>query len=140
MLKFATLTNAQKRYVEAALRVKPEIAKTGIVTRAEQLEIHQALFAERITGGEKIGFPNWLTLKNKTSRGTYVFPLPSGNLVNNAGTAMITQKTTKPNQEKFTNESATNKIKGDSYAVDPDFDEDASDIESLRSEFSSLAN
>lgn len=140
MLKFANLTNAQKRYVEAALRVKPEVAKTGTVSRNDLLEIEQALVAARTAGGEKIGFPNWLTAKNKASRGTYVFPLPSGNLVNNAGTAMITQKATKPNQEKSTNEIAPDIIKGDSYAVDPDFDDDASDIESLRSEFTSLAD
>jgi hypothetical protein len=140
MLKFANLTNAQKRYVEAALRVKPEIAQTGTVSRNDLLEIEQALVAERAAGGAKIGFPNWLTAKNKASRGTYVFPLPSGNLVNSTATAKVAAKASKPNQDKAEKEVAPDIIKGDNYAVDPDFDDDASDVESLRREFASLAD
>jgi hypothetical protein len=139
MLKFANLTNAQKRYVEAALRVKPEIAKSGTVSRNDLLEIEQALVAARAAGGEKIGFPNWLTAKNKASRGMYVFPLPSGNLVNNAGTAKVSTKATQPNQDIADEDSGPNVIKGDNYAVDTDFDDDEEDIASLRREFGSLA-
>jgi len=78
MLKYNDLTKAQKRFVDAVLTEFPEIKKTGVVNRKELESIYWTLNDKRAAGGEKVGFPNWLTAKNKIDRGVFDFPLPEG--------------------------------------------------------------
>jgi len=76
MLKYDTLTKAQKRYVDSLLKMDPSVAKTGQANRKQILDAHNALLAERKAGEPKIGFPNWLCNVSKVSRGIYAIPLP----------------------------------------------------------------
>ncbi len=76
MLKYADLTKSQKRFVDALVSEFPEIAKTGQVSRKELESIYWTLNEKRASGGEKVGFPNWLTAKNKVGRGVFGLPLP----------------------------------------------------------------
>lgn len=76
MLKYAELTKAQKRFVDAVVATFPEVAKVGTVSRKELEYIYWELNAKRETGGEKVGFPNWLTGPNKVSRGVFQLPMP----------------------------------------------------------------
>ena len=76
MLKYNDLTKAQKRFVDAVLAEFPEYKKTGTVNRKELESIYWTLNDKRATGGEKVGFPNWLTAQNKVSRGVFQLPMP----------------------------------------------------------------
>jgi hypothetical protein len=76
MLKFNNLTNAQKRFVIAALVYLGEKDKTITIKKCR--EIFDAELNKRIPGGPKIGWPVWLIgADNKVSRGVYGFPRPS---------------------------------------------------------------
>lgn len=75
-LKYDALTKAQKRYIDALLKMDPAVAKTGEATRKQILDAHFALVAERKAGEPKIGFPNWLCNVSKIARGVYAIPLP----------------------------------------------------------------
>lgn len=76
MLKYSDLTKAQKRFVDAILKEDPSIAKTGTVSRKQIESLYWTLNEKRESGGEKVGFPNWLTGPNKISRGLYQVPMP----------------------------------------------------------------
>ena len=76
MLNYSDLTKAQKRFVDAILREDASIAKTGTATRKQIESLYWTLNEKRATGGEKVGFPNWLTGPNKVSRGVYQIPMP----------------------------------------------------------------
>lgn len=76
MLKYTDLTKSQQRFVDAVLREFPEYKKTGTVNRKELESIYWTLNDKRAAGGEKVGFPNWLTAKNKVSRGVFQLPMP----------------------------------------------------------------
>lgn len=76
MLKYSDLTKAQKRFVDAILREDASIAKTGTATRKQIESLYWVLNEKRDAGGEKVGFPNWLTGPNKISRGVYQIPMP----------------------------------------------------------------
>lgn len=81
MLKYSDLTKAQKRFCDAILREDPSIAKTGTATRKQIESLYWTLNEKRATGGEKVGFPNWLTGPNKVSRGVYQIPMPEATTV-----------------------------------------------------------
>jgi hypothetical protein len=76
MLTYNELTKSQKRFVDAVLREFPDVKKAGTVSRKELEYIYWELNAKRETGGEKVGFPNWLTGPNKVSRGVFQVPMP----------------------------------------------------------------
>lgn len=76
MLKYNDLTKAQKRFVDCLLTVEPQAKKTGTVTRKQIEAAYWELQSKRAAGGEKVGFPNWLTGPNKISRGLYQVPMP----------------------------------------------------------------
>lgn len=78
MLTYNELTKSQKRFVDAVLREFPDVKKAGTVSRKELEYIYWELNAKRETGGEKVGFPNWLTGPNKVSRGVFQVPMPEG--------------------------------------------------------------
>lgn len=78
MLKFSTLTLAQKRFVVAAIEANPAYKKNPQITLKECSALYDAVRATR-TGskGEKIGYPNWLFKANKVERGVYQLPIPT---------------------------------------------------------------
>jgi hypothetical protein len=77
MLKFASLTLAQKKCVVAYIEHSPSIKKTGRVTLKDLNVIYHEIAAKRDSGGVKVGFPNWLLKDNKLERGVYQLPVPT---------------------------------------------------------------
>lgn len=114
MLKYSDLTKAQKRFVDAVLKEDPSIAKTGTATRKQIESLYWTLNEKRAVGGEKVGFPNWLTGPNKVSRGVYQIPMPE------ATTAKAKKATTdeRSRLEKIIDESE----------VAAEFDQEEADI------------
>ena len=78
MLKYSDLSKSQKRFVDAVIEVRPNLATGGTITLKECAAVYYELRGTR-TGakGEKIGYPNWLYAANKISRGVYDFPAPN---------------------------------------------------------------
>lgn len=77
MLKYADLTKAQTRFVDAVLETDPSLKERGgIVTRKELESLYWTMAETREVGGEKIGFPNWLTASNRVGRGQFQLPMP----------------------------------------------------------------
>lgn len=111
MLTYNELTKAQKRFVDAVLREFPEVKKAGTVSRKELEYIYWELNAKRAAGGEKVGFPNWLTGPNKVGRGVFQVPMPEG-AVAKVKKAAVAEK------EKF------EKIVSDAAILDADIDEE----------------
>lgn len=77
MLKFASLSLAQKKCVVAFIEHMPSIKATGRVTLRELNVIYHEIAAKRDAGGIKVGFPNWLLKDNKLDRGVYKMPVPT---------------------------------------------------------------
>ena len=78
MLKFASLSMSQKKFVVAVIESNPQYKKNPQITLKECAAIYYTLRDQR-TGakGEKIGYPNWLFNKNKVERGVYQLPVPT---------------------------------------------------------------
>ena len=78
MLKFASLSMSQKKFVVAVIEANPQYKKNPQITLKECAAIYYTLRDQR-TGakGEKIGYPNWLFAKNKVERGVYQLPVPT---------------------------------------------------------------
>ena len=78
MLKFASLSMSQKKFVVAVIEANPQYKKNPQITLKECAAIYYTLRDSR-TGakGEKIGYPNWLFAKNKVERGVYQLPVPT---------------------------------------------------------------
>lgn len=76
-MNYSQLTKAQKRCIDAFVKIRPELASAETITRQEVEEIFFILFAEREHGGEKIGYPMWLVKGEKAGRGVYKFPAPN---------------------------------------------------------------
>lgn len=78
MLKFASLSLSQKRFVVSVLEHDPVYMQDGRITLKECASVYFTLRDQR-TGakGEKVGYPNWLFNKNKVERGVYQLPLPT---------------------------------------------------------------
>lgn len=78
MLKFASLSMSQKKFVVAVIEANPQYKKNPQITLKECAAIYYNLRDQR-TGakGEKIGYPNWLFAKNKVERGVYQLPVPT---------------------------------------------------------------
>lgn len=77
MLKFSTLSLAQKKCVVALIEHTPALTKTGKITLKEVTAITQDLASQRDQGAMKIGYPNWLFKANKVEKGVYQLPLPT---------------------------------------------------------------
>lgn len=78
MLKFSTLTLAQKRFVVAAIESNAGYKKNPQITLKECSALYDAVRATRSGAkGEKIGYPNWLFANNKVERGVYQLPIPT---------------------------------------------------------------
>lgn len=75
-MNYNTLSKAQKRCVDAFVRIKPELANATTITRPEIEVLFKKLYDARAKGGEKIGYPMWLVKGEKTARGVYKFPAP----------------------------------------------------------------
>jgi len=76
-MNYSNLSKAQKRCIDAFVRVKPELANATIITRTEIEILFKELYDARATGGEKIGYPMWLVKGEKAARGVYKFPAPN---------------------------------------------------------------
>lgn len=77
MLNYSTLTKGQKRFINAAISIKPELATATEISRAMLHEVYFALRDTRASGGEKVGYPNWLCNDYKTGRGSYHWAAPT---------------------------------------------------------------
>lgn len=78
MLKFDTLSRAQKRFVIAVIEHSPQYKTDPTITLKECAAIYYDLRDQREgKKGEKIGYPNWLFAKNKIARGQYQLPIPT---------------------------------------------------------------
>jgi hypothetical protein len=126
MLKYADLTKAQKRFVDAVLETDPSIKKRhGIVSRKELESLYWTMAETRAAGGEKIGFPNWLTAKNRVGRGEFQLPMPEG-------VAKKAKKADAEDKAKFEAIVAENTVNVadviDSYDADDSYDAELEDI------------
>jgi hypothetical protein len=75
-MNYTDLNKTQKRIVDAFIRLRPELANIGTISRTEVEDLFFKLYNERAEGGEKIGYPLWLVKGPKAGRGVYVFPAP----------------------------------------------------------------
>lgn len=77
MKPYNELSEAQKRYIDAVIKIMPSIATDGRITAKEIDSLYWKLKAER-TADKKthLGFPNWIIKEYKISTGVYVFPAP----------------------------------------------------------------
>jgi hypothetical protein len=129
MLKYNDLTKAQKRFVDAVLTEFPEIKKTGVVNRKELESIYWTLNDKRAAGGEKVGFPNWLTAKNKIDRGVFDFPLPEGAVAKVKKAAAAE----KEKFEKIVNEGAVAVPEVEDYVYDEELENIKADLAGINS-------
>ena len=75
-MKYDSLTNIQKRCVDAFVVMRPQLKTANSITRKEIVEIFDELQEARSLGGPKIGFPVWIVKGKVLSRGVYEFPGP----------------------------------------------------------------
>lgn len=101
-MNYSYLNKTQKRVIDAFIKLRPELAASSTITRAEIEDLFSQLMTARETGGEKIGYPMWLVKGPKTGRGVYVFPSPSVDTSNviDAVVKRVVQ-TTKEDEEFF---------------------------------------
>ena len=76
-MNYTKLSKAQKRCIDAFVKIRPELATAESISRTDVEELFEILHAEREHGGEKIGYPMWLVKGEKVGRGMYKFPAPS---------------------------------------------------------------
>ena len=95
MLKFASLSQSQKKCVIALIEANPSLKKDGKISLKEVVAITQDLASKRASGAPKIGYPNWLFKSNKVERGLYQLPLPTDKELSD-----YTQSSTKPTAVK----------------------------------------
>jgi hypothetical protein len=77
MLKFASLSLAQKRFVVSMIEANPSVRTNSKVTLKDCSAHYNAMAAERDSTGIKLGVPNWLFKANKIDRGVYQLPIPN---------------------------------------------------------------
>lgn len=63
---FDSLSKAQKRYVAILAKYRPNRDPSGEITSSFVRTLHHELLAKRDFGGEKIGWPRWVFVENKT--------------------------------------------------------------------------
>ncbi len=76
--KFAQLSKAQQRYCIILAKYRPNRDPSGVVSSSFVRTLHHELLANRENGGEKIGWPRWVFVENKTgeSEGLVPFATP----------------------------------------------------------------
>ena len=77
MLKFASLSLAQKRFVVSMIEANPSLRDNPKVTLKDCSAHYNDMAAKRDTTGVKLGVPNWLFKANKVERGVYQLPVPN---------------------------------------------------------------
>jgi hypothetical protein len=77
MLKFASLSLAQKRFVVSMIEANPALRQNPKVTLKDCSAHYNEMAAKRDTTGIKLGVPNWLFKANKVERGVYQLPVPN---------------------------------------------------------------
>lgn len=77
MLKFASLTKAQKQCMVAYIEQNPSLRTNGQISLKDLVALHHEIADKRADGAPKVGFPNWMTRVNKIDRGMYQLPLPT---------------------------------------------------------------
>lgn len=87
-MNYSDLSKTQKRCVDAFVKLRPELATASQISRTEIEELFLKLHAERANGGEKIGYPTWITKNLAVARGMYQWPAP--------GLETSEKKTSKP--------------------------------------------
>lgn len=75
MLKFASLSLAQKRFVVSFMEANPSVKTNPKVTLKEISAHYNAMAAQRDASSVKLGVPNWLFKANKVDRGIYQMPV-----------------------------------------------------------------
>lgn len=75
MLKFASLSLAQKRFVVSYMEANPSVKTNPKVTLKEVSAHYNAMAAQRDANSVKLGVPNWLFKANKVDRGVYQMPV-----------------------------------------------------------------
>lgn len=76
-MNYSDLNKTQRRIVDAFIARRPELANASSITRVEIEELWYTMYAERATGGPKMGYPGWLVKGDKVTRGVYPFPAPN---------------------------------------------------------------
>jgi hypothetical protein len=76
MLKYSDLSKGQRKCIYAYVAHRPELATADTIVSKEIYSIFKELEALRATGGEKVGYPNWLLKHNQIQRGVHAFPGP----------------------------------------------------------------
>lgn len=99
MLKFASLTKAQKQCMIAYIEQNPSLRQTGQISLKDLVALHHEIADKRDSGAPKVGFPNWMTRVNKIDRGMYQLPLPTDAELSQFAKEMA-QSTTKPKAVK----------------------------------------
>lgn len=77
MLKFASLSLAQKRFVVSMIEANPSLRQNPKVTLKDCSAHYNEMAAKRDSTGIKLGVPNWLFKANKVERGVYQLPVPN---------------------------------------------------------------
>lgn len=106
MLKYNQLTRLQKQFVNAAIAKNPALANMTEVPRQELLTTYYAMKEDREAGGIKTGYPQWLAKHHKTGRGTYWWPAPTAEDLENDKN-QPTAKVRKPKKVKNTAATTT---------------------------------
>lgn len=75
-MNYSTLTKTQRTCIDAFVKLDPSLASAPSISRKHIEKLFWELHAERINGGEKIGYPMWLVKGEKVGRGEYRFPAP----------------------------------------------------------------
>lgn len=110
MLRYETLSKGQKRMVDAFVKAHPELLKSQTITFAECIQIFRELYEQRKEGSPKVGFPNWLLLHNRVSRGVYWFPHPKQDqLAHRAATKAAKKTVSKAGAKKVSEAPAAKK-------------------------------
>lgn len=71
---FAGLSKGQKRYVQILAKYRPNRDASGIISSSFVRTLHHELLKNRDNGGEKIGWPRWVFVENKTGESEGLVP------------------------------------------------------------------
>lgn len=71
---FNQLSKAQQRYSIILSKYRPNRDPSGIISSSFVRTLHHELLANRENGGEKIGWPRWVFVENKTGESEGLVP------------------------------------------------------------------
>lgn len=80
---FAQLSKAQQRYCIILAKYRPNRDPSGVVSSSFVRTLHHELLAARENGGEKIGWPRWVFVENKTGESEGLVPFASQEDIDN---------------------------------------------------------